>query len=143
MAVNSVTQAAISTTNSPSPNQFLRWDGTDMNWAVATSGSGSVEVDFLTIDLNPYGSIEVKNGGITGNKLSSSIGFSTSGTITAAAISATNLYGNGSNLSGVNATTASYSTLSGNASSAASSGYATQSGSATQASYSTQSGTAT
>ncbi len=118
---------------------------------ITTSGTLEVKYDNLSIDLSGNNSLEVKNGGITSSLLAPNINITTTGSISASGglsttnLYATNLYGNGTGISGITATTAAYAMvcgvatnatysvyaqLSGNATSAASAGYATLSGTA-------------
>src|SRR3989339_925572 len=54
------------------PNEplFLRYDGTSLDWANPTVVTGSFEVDNITIRFNANASIEVKNNGISTEKIS-------------------------------------------------------------------------
>ncbi|HTY13748.1 MAG TPA: hypothetical protein VMD02_06135, partial [Candidatus Omnitrophota bacterium] len=63
LANNAVTQPAINA-GTPSTNQFLRYNGSGMDWAMPPSGGASVEVDNSTVVFNASGSLEVKNLGI-------------------------------------------------------------------------------
>jgi hypothetical protein len=145
MATHSVTEDAIAASGSPGPQQFLRWSGSGLEWAnIATAGS--TEPDLITIGRNVNGSFEVRPGGIdasrlaagsvtgdalaagavsaakladntiTGGKLAANVNVATTGYITAESVRATNLYGSGTNLTGV---TADYAVLTGTASKAA------------------------
>jgi len=80
MAANSVISTAITedaigtrelaTSNNPTDNKYLRWNLGALEWATpAGGGGGSFEVDGMTIGFNGAGSIEVKNDGITTEKI--------------------------------------------------------------------------
>ncbi|HTY13067.1 MAG TPA: hypothetical protein VMD02_02640 [Candidatus Omnitrophota bacterium] len=163
LSTGSVTQSALAA-GTPSSGEYLRWNGSTLDWATPPGTTGTIEVDNLSADFNVLGSIEVKDLGITsakiaagaitavkigtnavtadaiadnavdtnavqdlaitagkianaaidGSKLASNINISTTGIVTATAFS-----GSGSQLTGVNATTANYAILTGTASKAA------------------------
>jgi hypothetical protein len=70
LAPGSVTKESIATSNVPVNNQYLRWRDDSLQWATVSGGTGSVEPDEITITTNIYGSFEVKDLGISNNKLS-------------------------------------------------------------------------
>ncbi|MCX5751277.1 MAG: hypothetical protein NT099_06390 [Candidatus Saganbacteria bacterium] len=119
IATGAVTAEKIATSNSASSNKYLKYDGTNMLWATVSGGSGSMEVDNLSIDTNANGSLEVKDSGVTTAKLSNesviagkiaagavtsaklASNLSVTGTVTAGAFS-----GSGAGLTGVVGTVA-------------------------------------
>ncbi|OGC19906.1 hypothetical protein A3J90_07600 [candidate division WOR-1 bacterium RIFOXYC2_FULL_37_10] len=56
----------------PSGTKFLRYNGTSLDWTVPTEITGSFEVDDITIGFNVNTSIEVKNNGISTDKIANS-----------------------------------------------------------------------
>jgi|GEM_PF-5382888 len=106
----------------------------------ATTGAATLNAayDGATIGLSGANSLEVKDSGITSAKLAADIDITTSGSVSAASLVGT-FYGDGSDLSGIVADTASYAALAGSASSAA---YSILAGTATSAAYSDLSGLA-
>lgn len=115
----------------------------------ATTGAATLNAayDGATIGLSGANSLEVVNNGITSAKLAADIDITTSGSISAASLVGTH-YGDGSQLSGITADTASFAGLAGTASSTAYSvlaGTASTAASATTAdstAYATLAGTA-
>ena len=162
LASGAVTLESIAASNSPTSGQYLKWSGSQLQWATVSGGTGSVEPDEITITTNVNGSIEVKDAGISGNKISSAaitepkiasgavtagaiasgavttpkiagdIDITTSGSVGAVSIAGKH-YGDGSGLTGITASTANYANIAGIATSAAT---------ATTANYAVLSGTA-
>ena len=72
LASRSVTLESIDTGGiSPTSGQYLKWSGTQLQWATVSGGTGSVEPDEITITTNIDGSLEVKDLGISAGKISS------------------------------------------------------------------------
>ncbi|MCX5751276.1 MAG: hypothetical protein NT099_06385 [Candidatus Saganbacteria bacterium] len=108
IANSAVTTGKIATSNSAASNKYLKYDGTNMLWATVSGGSGSMEVDNLSIDTNANGSLEVKDGGITSSKLASDLNINTTGRVTVSAsvpsdgaIDAENLGAGGYGITGI------------------------------------------
>ncbi|MFC1767141.1 beta strand repeat-containing protein [Candidatus Margulisiibacteriota bacterium] len=86
MGTGSVTKGAISATDGGT-DVYLKWNGTNMLWAIPPGGSGSIEVDEITTTYNVNGSIEVKAGGLDASRYAAgsvTSGAIANGTITAA-----------------------------------------------------------
>jgi len=72
LAAGAVTKEAISTSNTPEANQYLRWYNNTLQWATVSGGGSSAEADNVTIGTNDSGSLEVKDFGISSTKISTS-----------------------------------------------------------------------
>jgi len=72
IAAGAVTKEALGTSNAPSNNQYLRWYDNSLQWATVSGGGSSAEADNVTIGTNAFGSLEVKDMGISSTKISTS-----------------------------------------------------------------------